>query len=170
MARMVRPTRVREGTSFGERGSEIVVFIIIVIALIFAARWYFVIYRNSPTVALMSYIGAVKAGDVDTQYGLVSANTKKFYADKDTYVDKWKMARGLHGRMVDFTITKIEQSGDKANADVSVAVRKASQDILHVEGSNVLDHYVLVKETDGWKIALDECAKTIKTLEFAEDR
>lgn len=162
--------RVRESRGIGEHLSEIVVFIVIVAGIIWAGRWYFVVYKNSPTVALTNYIGAVKAGDVDIQYGMLSASTKKTYTDRDMYVEKWKMARGLHGRLVDYTITKIEEKGDKASADVSVAVRKPSQEIYQAASTTVTDHYVLVKEPEGWKIALDQCWKSINTAQFAEDR
>ncbi len=170
MARMVRPTRVREGRSLGERSSEIIVFIVIAAGIVWAARWYFVVYKNSPTVALMNYVGAVKAGDVDTQYTMLSESTKKTYTDKDTYVDKWKMAQGLQGRLVDYTITKITEKDGVAEADVSVGIRKPSQEILQVSGSTVTDHYTLVKDPSGWRVALDKCANTIKTKEFANDR
>lgn len=170
MARTVRPVRVREGRSLGERSSEIIVFIVIIAGLVWAARWYFVVYKNSPTVALMNYVGGVKAGDVDMQYSMLSASTKQTYKDKDTYSDKWRMAQGLQGRLVDYTITKIEQKGDTAEADVNVAIRKPSQEIYQAAASNVTDHYVLVKDSDGWRVALDKCYNTIKTKEFASDR
>src|SRR5689334_15370425 len=122
MARMVRPVRVKEGRSLGERGSEIIVFLLIIAGLAFGARWYFVVYKNSPTMALMNYVGALKASDVEMQYTMLSSDTKKVFPDKATYADKWKMARGLQGRLVDYTITKITETGNKAEADVSVAI------------------------------------------------
>jgi hypothetical protein len=170
MARTVRPMRVREGRSLGERSSEIVVFIVIAAGLVWAARWYFVVYKNSPTVALMNYVGAVKAGDVDTQYAMLSASTKKSYPDKDKYQESWKLARGLHGRLVDYTISRIEESGDKANADVSIAVRKPGQEIYQAAATNVTDHYILVKDPEGWKVALDQSFKSINSLKYAEER
>ena len=170
MARTMRPMRVREGRSLGERSSEIVVFIIIIAALVWGARWYFVVYRSSPTVALMNYVGAVKASDVNTQFKMLSASTKKFYPDVDSYTDKWKMARGLRGRLVDYTITKLDEKGDKATADVSVAIRKEGLEIYQAASTSVVDHYILVKDPDGWKVALDQCYKTIETQKFADDR
>jgi hypothetical protein len=169
MGRMVRPVRVKEGRSMGERGSEIIVFLVIIAGLIWAARWYFVVYKNSPTVALMNYVGAVKSSDVDLQYSMLSSSTKKSFPDKATYIDRWKMARGLQGRLVDYTITKITEKGNKAEANVSVAIRKPSQEIYQAAATSVVDHYVLVKEGAGWRIALDQCFNDIKTKAFAED-
>src|SRR5688572_29166610 len=117
MGRMVRPVRVREGRSLGERSSEIVVFIVIAVGLVWAARWYFVVYRNSPTVALMNYVGAVKAADVEKEYAMLSTPTKAVYPDVRTYRSQWNMAQGLRGRLVDYTITKIEEKGSTAEAD-----------------------------------------------------
>jgi hypothetical protein len=169
MGRMVRPARVREGRSLGERSSEIVVFLVIGAAIVWAARWYLVVYRNSPTVALMNYVGAIKSSDVDTQFKMLSSETKKNYPDKRTYADKWKMARGLQGRLVDYTITKMDEKGNTAQADVNVAIRKPSQEIYQAASTTVVDHYVLEKESTGWRVALDKCWDKIKSREFASD-
>ena len=169
MARMVRPARVREGRSLGERSSEIVVFLIIGAALVWAARWYFVVYKNSPTVALMNYVGALKSSDVDIQYKMLSTETKKAYPDVKSYRTNVKMARGLQGRLIDYTITKIEEKGNTAEADVKVAIRKPNQEVYQAASESVTDRYILVKESGGWRIALDKCYDKIETRKFVSD-
>lgn len=168
MARMVGRARRRQNNGMGERFTEIIIFIAIGIGLLFAARWYFVIYKNSPSVTLVNYVGAIKSGDTDVQFNLLSMKTKKIYTDKESYVSKWKMAEKLAGKMGDFTISNMVESGDKAEADVALAVRKDSASLLNVSADSYKDHYILRKENDGWKIALDECFKTIKSREAAE--
>jgi hypothetical protein len=160
---------VREGLGLGERSSEIFVFIVVIAALVWAGRWYFVVYKNSPTAALMEYMQAVKASDVDAQYKMLSASTKKTYTDKSAYVDKWKIARGLQGRLIDYTIGKIEQKGEQADADVSVAIRKPGQEIYQAAAETVVDHYILVKDPAGWRVALDKCFDQIKSIKYATD-
>jgi hypothetical protein len=153
---MVSPARRREGKGIGERLSELAVFAAIIGAIIWAGRWYFVVHRNSPTVALMNYMGALKAGNVETQFSLLSSTTKKTFPDVDTYRKDYSLAQGLTGRMVDYQITKISESGDKAEADVVVPIRKPGQELYQAAATDFLDHYVLVKESGAWKVALEK--------------
>jgi hypothetical protein len=172
MARTVgRRKPIREGTGLGEHFSEIAIFIAIGIGLLLAARWYFVVYKHSPTTALIGYIGAVKSGDVDAQYALLSEGTKKAYPSKSDYGSKWKPAEGMAGHMAgDFTVSNMVVSGDKAEADVNLAVRKGggnsnggTSGLLDVAAENYTDHYILRKEGNEWRVALDECYNKIKS-------
>jgi hypothetical protein len=156
MARMVSPARRREGKGIGERISELAVFAAIIAAAVWAGRWYFVVHRNSPTVALMSYMGALKSGNVDTQYKMLATSSKKSFPDQETYAKDYPLAQGLTGRMVDFQITKITETGDKAEADVVVPIRKPGQELYQAAATDYQDHYVLVKETGGWKVVLEK--------------
>ena len=169
MARMVssRPRR-REGKGIGERIAELSVFAAAIVGLVLAGRWYFVVYRNSPTVALMNYMGALKAGNVQGQFKMVSSSTKKIFPDEDAYRDKYKMAQGLTGRMADYRIDKITETGDKAEADVTVPIRKQGQELYQAANTDFHDHYILVKESDGWKVALDK--SDIKSSAGASER
>src|SRR5262245_1416129 len=106
MARMVSRPRRREGTGIGERLAEYSIFIIALVAIGLAARWYFVVYRHSPTYTLLQYLAAIKSGDPETQYNIISAGTKQSFSSKSNYADKWKSAQGFRGRLTDYTITK----------------------------------------------------------------
>ncbi len=157
MSRMVSPTRRREGKGLGERLAELSVFAAALVGIFLFGRWYFVIYRNSPTVALMDFMGALKAGNVEGQYKKVASDTKKnFFPDMDTYRDKFKMAQGLTGRMSDYRIDKITETGNKAEADVTVPIRKSGQELYQAANTDYHDHYVMTKESDGWKVVLDK--------------
>ncbi|MEP6757198.1 MAG: hypothetical protein ABJA67_16960 [Chthonomonadales bacterium] len=168
MSRMVGSTRRRQSNGLGERFSEIIIFIAIGIGLLFAGRWYFVVYKHSPSVALVNYVAAIKSGDTEAQYGLLSIKTKKIYPDKDSYTSKWKVAEKLAGKMGDFNVSNMVENGDKAEADVSLGVRKDSTSLISVSADSFTDHYILRKENDGWKIALDECYDKIKSRAAAE--
>ena len=168
MARMVSSGRRRQSNGLGERFTEVIIFIAMAIGILLALRWYFVIYKNSPSMTLLNYVAAIKSGNTEEQYKLLSIKTKSIYPDRDKYVSNWKMAEKLAGKMSDFSISGMTESGDKAEADVSLSVRKDSTSLLAVAGDSYTDHYILRKENDGWKIALNECFDKIKSRVAAE--
>ena len=53
MSRMVSRPRSTGGKGIGDRLAEFVIYIVVIAGVGLAARWYFVIYRNSPTAALV---------------------------------------------------------------------------------------------------------------------
>ena len=177
MARTVgRRKPPREGAGLGEHFSEIAIFIAIGIGLLLAARWYFVVYKHSPTTALIAYMSGIKSGDVDAQYALLSDGTKKVYTSKSDYGSKWRPAEGMAGHMAgDFTVSNMTVSGDKAEADVNLAVRKGNggssgggSGLLDVAAENYTDHYILRKQNNEWRVALDECYDKIKSAAAAQ--
>ena len=156
MARMVSRKPTKEGKGIGEVISESIVYIVVIGALAFAGRWYFFVHRVSPGYALQNFLGAVNAGNYKGQYALLSSDTKSSYSSAGSYSDKSPLAHGLSARIQNYNIDKIVESGDKADADVTLNVRKATESLLTADSEKVSDHYVLKKETDGWKVSLKD--------------
>jgi hypothetical protein len=159
MSRTVRRRTIKEGRSLGDYVSESLVYLVVIAGLVIAVRWYFVTYLRSPSPVLSQYLAAIKAGDVDTQYRLLSTATKsRWFPTQSIYADRFKAAQGLAGRISDFTITKLTEDpgGQKAVADVSLAIRDARQELYQASAKSYKDVYVLRKEPDGWRVALEE--------------
>ena len=165
MARTVRPVRRREGRGIGEIMSEYFIYVVAVIGLLFLARWYFFIHLRSPQTALLSFLSAVKSGKVDAQYDLISASSKQTWPTEREYDRKCPLAHGLSGSLSEFTITKLTDSGEKAEADVTLSVRKQGQELYQAGADNFKDHYVLMKEGGSWKVALN--ASTVNSVSAA---
>lgn len=156
MSRMVARRQIREGRSLGERLTELVVWIVIVGALIWGARWYFVVYRNSPKVALNAFLGHVKAGDAKAQYEMLSAQNKAFFGSVGRFETNWPASRDLAGRVASWQIKDAKEEGDKAIVDVIVHIRRPGQALYEAASDPYNDRWVLVREAEGWKIALDQ--------------
>jgi hypothetical protein len=155
MARTIRPARRREGRGIGEILSEYFIYIVALIGIILLARWYFMVHLKSPQTALLGFLGAVKSGNVDKQYDLVAASTKRIWPTKRDYDRQCPLAHGLSGRLAEYTITKMTDSGDKAEADVTLSVRKEGQELYQAGADKFKDKYVLARESGEWKVALD---------------
>ena len=151
-----RPRR-REGRGLGEIMSESLIFIMIGVGLVAAGYWYFAIYRNSPQVALQHYIAAVNSGNVDAQYAMLSDTAKKWAGSQSNYADKWPLAYGLSARVAQFTFSNSQQNGDSWTTDVNMSVLKQTTSLLATGSTKYIDHYVMVKQPDGWKVELEKC-------------
>ena len=168
MARVVGRARRREGRGIGEFLAESFIYIVIAAVVAFAGYRYFFVYQRSPQAALLNYLGNAKAGKVDAQYALLTQNTKSQFKSKDDYDDKWPLAHGLSGRMIDYKVEKLTEMGDKAEADVTISIRKPGQELYQTGADNASDHYVLRKDAEGWKV--DLVASNIKSKNFASIR
>ena len=168
MARTMRPVRRREGRGIGEIMSEYFIYVVAFIGLLLVARWYFFVHLRSPQTALLSFLGAVKSGNVDRQYDLISASARQSWPTKKAYDDKCPLAHGLSGRLAEYTIDKLTDSGQRAEADVTLAVRKTGQELYQAGSDKYKDHYVLLKENGSWKVALD--ASTVASAGAAQMR
>ena len=155
MGRYVSRPRITEGRGMGERFTEVLVVIAILAGIGWGAKWYFMDYKNSPGFALQNYMGALKAGDLDTQYKLLAASTKKVITSASVYDSKYPPARGFQGRLVNYELGQVTGSGTERKCDVKVSVRKANQDILQTATDDFIDHYVLNKDPEGWRVALE---------------
>jgi hypothetical protein len=161
MARIVGRTRINEKVGTGVRGSELVVFILIAIGLVYAARYYFVVYRNSPSFALGEYLGAIKAGDVTRQYALIDSDDKRnFFPTQQDYTKSAPQARGYTMRITDVKQQEAVIDPKKphiARINATVSMRKpATGEALYETGSDSYnDSYTLRKDSDGhWKVWL----------------
>ncbi|MGC8669332.1 MAG: hypothetical protein ACP5VE_14590 [Chthonomonadales bacterium] len=161
MARMVR-SRPRASRGIGEFLSEWFVYIVIIAGLVAAGRWYFLVYLPGPSHALSVYLNAVGSGDYRTQYQMLRAAEKRFYGDAGAYDNKCPLGHGLAARVENFTITKMTENGNHAEADVSMVIRRTGEKIYQSATDTYTDHYVLVHEADGWKVAL--AASKIQSL------
>lgn len=149
---------IREGRGIGEKLTELLVWAVIIAALVYGGRWYFVVYRNSPGVALKSYIGAMNAGNSEAQYAMLSSTTKQ-QINEDAY-SKLPVAQGLSARVANYTIKNVVETGEKATANVTMQIRKTGQELYQAGSDSFDDNYLLRKETDGWKIVLEKCKIT----------
>jgi hypothetical protein len=161
--------RQRESAGFGQFFSDSFISILIGCGLVAAAFWYFTIYIKSPQVALQHYLRAVNSGNTDVQWLNLSAGSKKFFGDQSTYSAKYPMAYGLSARLADFSFGIATDSGDTWEVDATLKVRQVTTLMLSAETESFTNHYVLKKETDGWKIDLRN-PKTKVDLSKAVDR
>src|SRR5436190_2347581 len=125
MARSIRPTRRKEGRGIGEILSEYFIYIVAVIGLLLLARWYFFVHLRSPDTALLSFLGAVKSGNVDRQFELIAASSKQAWPTRKEYEKQCPLAHGLSSRLAEYTIEKMTDTGQRAEADVTLSVRKS---------------------------------------------
>jgi hypothetical protein len=156
MARIVGRRRIREGRGLGERLTEIVVYVVLIAGAIYGVRWYFTEYLQSPKVALGRYLGLVKSGDVKAQYEMLSSSAKRFFPSVAVYENKWPPARGLAGRLASWQIEPVSQKDDRAEVKAVLNIRKTGQALYEAASDPYTDRYVMVKEKDGWKVALDK--------------
>ncbi len=156
MGRIVGRRRIREGRGLGERLTEIVVYVVLIAGAIYGTRWYFTEYLRSPKVALGRYLGYVKAGDVKAQYEMIAESSKRYFPTVSAYESKWEPARGFTGRLADWQMEPIAEKGDRAEVKAILNVRKPGQALYQAASDPYTDKYVLIKEKDGWKVALDQ--------------
>lgn len=165
----MRPVARRRGYSdgpgLGERLSEVVVFILIACALVYAGRWYFMVYRQSPGVALNNYLHAVKAGNVESQYSMLAAKTVKYFPSQDKYESQFPASRELAGRLAKWEVLTTTTKGDTTEIKALVAVRKSGQELYQASAETFNDTYILRKENGQWRIALD--ASTVHWAKLA---
>ncbi|MCS6776385.1 MAG: hypothetical protein RMJ43_05800 [Chloroherpetonaceae bacterium] len=167
MARIVGRSRPRE--SFMRiQLSEVIVIVAVIAGIFYAARWYFVIYKNSPGYVLGQYLGAIKAGNVVEQYALIDRSDKeKYYPTRQIYERDAPQARGYTARIADVKMGK-EQIDPKnpniATIDVGLTVRgtAAGQQLYQTSSENVEDQYVLRKDSEGkWKVWLERSRRAL---------
>jgi hypothetical protein len=156
MARIVGRKRIREGRGIGERLTELVVYVVLVAGAIYGVRWYFFEYLRSPKVAMARYLGYVKSGDVKAQYEMLAGSSKRYFSSASEYEDKWAPARGLTGRLANWEIEPVSERGDRVEVKAVLNIRKPGQELYQAASDPYTDRYVLVKEKDGWKVALDK--------------
>jgi hypothetical protein len=167
MARMVKRSRTRE-SSMRIQFSELIVIVAVVLGIGFAARWYFVVYRNSPGYALGEYLAAVKAGNVEEQYALIdSADKQKFYPTRKLYERDAPQARGYTARISDVKVGKEQVDPSKPNLatlDVSISLRggASNQQLYQTSTQSVEDQYKMRKDNQGkWKVWLEQSKRAL---------
>lgn len=142
------------------RPAEALIFGLIVIGLVMAGRWYFLIYRQSPGFILGQYFGAVKAGNVERQYDLLSEMDKHYFTLSD-YEKRVPQARGYTERIAGFNVgTPVPNPKDPQVAKVQATLSvRASADgqALYQNGvtQDATDTYMMRQDKDGaWKLWL----------------
>jgi hypothetical protein len=165
MARVVGRSTVREGVGAGTKLSESVVFVAIAIALIIGVRWYFVVYKNSPGVALGEFLGGIKAGNVERQYAMIDDSDKQLVPTQKDY-EKLQWAHGYTERITGINMmpdVKNANNPDIVTIQATVGVRGAAgKDLLQQgESTTATDTYTLHKDKDGhWKVWLQKSPMT----------
>lgn len=165
MARIVGRKQIREGRGLGERLTEVIVWIAIIAGIIYGARWYFTVYLVSPRTILSKYLGYVKAGNPEAQYGYLANSTKGILPTQAAFEKEWKGARGFAGRISDYSITSITETGSDAKLTVSVGVTKPGQELYQAAADSFKDVYVMRKEASGWRVVLEK--STVRSLAAA---
>ncbi len=166
MARVIGRTQTRAVYGSQMKISEAAIFIAIAIGIIVAARWYFVVYRHSPGVALGNYLGAIKAGEAKQQYDLIDDSDKQAVPTEKDY-EKLQMAEGYVERITNIDLAEPVPDPKDPNVvtiKATVSVRAPSQGKqLYDAGSNqtAVDTYTLHKGKDGeWKVVLSQSPMT----------
>lgn len=154
--RMAGRPRRREGRGLGETLSESFIFILMAVGLVAAGYWYFSVYRKSPQVALQGFLGYVNSGNPEGQYSYLSDSSKKLFTSKDNYSEKYPLAYGLSARLSSYSFRNEKLSDDIWKADVIMNIRKKTSELLNTASDTYTDHYVLHKESEGWKILIEK--------------
>ena len=160
MARTVGRSRQREGVGSGMKVSETGIFIAVGIGLLLALRWYFVVYKNSPAVALGDYIGGIKAGNVERQYALLDASDKQLVPTEKDYEKMCPQARGYTERVTGMNFaTPVPDPKDPASVTIKATIflrGPAGKDLIdNGQTVEVTDNYALHKDAEGhWKVVL----------------
>ena len=76
---------------------------------------------------------------------------------KEAYTDKFPLAYGLSARLATFSFKNQKLSANSWETDANMNVRKKTSELLNTASDSYTDHYVLHKESDGWKIVLEKC-------------
>jgi hypothetical protein len=145
--------------------SESAVFIAVAIALVIGLRWYFVVYKNSPGVALGEFIGGIKAGNVERQYAMIDDSDKQFLPTAKDY-EKLPMSHGYTERITNVSMlpeVKDLKDPDVVTIETTLGVRGAAgKDLLQSgDATTVTDKYTLHKDKDGhWKVWLQKSPMT----------
>jgi hypothetical protein len=165
---MVGRSRQVERNGMKIQPTEGIVMIAIVIALIFAARWYFLIRPKTASYALESYFGYVKKGNVEAQYAMIDASDKqRFFPTQSAYDKGAPQSRGYNMRIQSVSMEK--EQPDPKNPNVVkiptvITVRDSSEGKeLYQQGTTtVQDNYTLRKNQNGeWKIWLEKSKREL---------
>jgi hypothetical protein len=153
--------------------AELIVMIAIVVGIAFAARYYFVVYRNSPGYALSSYLGSINHGNVESQYSLVDATDKqKFFPTRRDYEQHAPQAYGYVARIQSFNLTEPKPDPKNPNL-VSIKVRIDVRGSLSGTAGGISglksnadqtldDEYTLRKDDEGkWKVVLSRSKRAL---------
>ncbi len=159
MSRIMTRPRYRDSATTGMKISEYIVIIIAIALLAAGARYYFVVYRNSPGYALGEYLAAIKRGDVTTQYDLIDNSDKREWCPRQSdYEKSAPQAHGYTERISAVRITNEQIDPNKPNlatVDAEVSIRKSGQEVYQADAETYTDHYKLRKDKDGrWKVWL----------------
>src|SRR5579862_4598752 len=166
MARVIGRTRQRSVYGSQMKLSEMAIFIAAVIGIVLAARWYFMVYRHSPGVALGHFLGAIKAGEGQQQYELIDEMDKQAIPTEKDY-QKLPIAQGYVERIT--SVDLAEAVPDPKNPDMvtikaTLGVRGSSQGKQLYEtggGEAATDTYTMHKDKDGeWKVLLSQSPMT----------
>ena len=162
MSRVVSRTYVRTKEGAGMGLAEWIVIIAIGIGIYVAVRYY-IRYRQGPSYALSSFLGAIKAGNVENQYALIDEDDKQhFYPTQRDYEKGCPLAHGYTERISSFTLsdTKIDPKKTtiariESTESVRAATGTQSKDLLNAESQSYTDQYTLHKDSKGdWKVWL----------------
>ncbi|MDE2127573.1 MAG: hypothetical protein KGJ62_13380 [Armatimonadetes bacterium] len=162
MARTFSPRRSRDVTT-GVKPSEVVIYILVVLGIIAAVRWY-INYRHSAPYALSAFYGAIKASKAHDQYALLDPSIQAQYATEKEYDQQCPLAHGYADRIQNVNLgdPKYDNLQNPTIAEITahVTVRSPSQgEQLYQTGtSTYIDKDVLKKDAAGdWKVVLGKC-------------
>ena len=166
MARVIGRSKIRENVGPGLRLPEIIVFIIIIAAVVMGVRYYFFVYRTSPSFALGEYLAAIKSGKVDQQYDLLDGSDKKKWSLKE-YEEQAPQAHGYTARIADVKMDDPKIDPKKPNiatVDVTVTIRKQSegQALYQQSSDDYKDNFTMKQDSEGkWRVLISRWQRGI---------
>ena len=157
----MRRTQVRERNGMRIQFSELIVMIAAVAIIAYAVRYYFVVNRNSPGFVLGEYLQAIKAGSVERQYELISAEDKQnFFPTQSIYEKNAKQSRGYTERLTKWSFSNERTTtGGMVSIDAALSIRDSAtgKALYQSGGTDVNDQFVLKKNSSGqWRLVLSK--------------
>lgn len=142
--------------------SEGIIFVVIVIGIFLGVRYYFNVYLKSAGYALGAFVGAVKAGNPETQFAMLDSNDQNSIGSLKNYEKQIPLGRGYATRIENFTLNEEKpnpQDPDEVTLKATLVVRGGAtgKQLYQTSSQTVNDTYVLHKDSKGeWKVALSK--------------
>ncbi len=174
MARIVTRSRpVKEGNT-GMKFSEIVIIALVIGVIAFGARYYME-YRKSAPFALSEFMAAVKAGNAESQYKMISELDREKYFKTLSEYKRLLFPHGYTERIANVVLSAPE-SDPRDETVVSVKMTTQIRDTtvgkkLYENGStgSFQDTVKMRKDADGnWRVLLSKSVGGNNKFKFEE--
>ncbi len=158
---MSRSKPVIEGST-GIKFTEIIVIAMAIAGIVIGVRT-FLDYRQGPNFALMEFMGAVKAGNIENQYKLLDEKDKaSYFPTLHDYHSASTLSHGYTERVENTSLGTAEKSSspDKVTIPMTNIIRASSDGKQLYENGKTQsynDRIVMRKNSSGsWRVVLSE--------------